>query len=176
MDFERVLQLVIGFFEERELPYALIGGLCMAAFGMARTTLDVDLVAPGDAQDRVVDFLEEQGYRTAHVSSGYSNHVHHEKDMGSIDVVYVRGDTSSELFGARRWIDGPGGRKVSVLRPEHLAAMKVFAIKNDPSRAFRELGDIQFLLSLDDVDRNEIREYFEKHGLGEHYEALEKIL
>jgi hypothetical protein len=89
-----------------------------------------------------------------------------------VDVVYVRGETSRELFAARRWAAGPGGRRLAVLRPEHLAATKVFAIKNDPSRTFRELEDIRFLLTLDGVDRELVRGYFEKHGLGHRHDEI----
>ena len=38
---------------------------------------------------------------------------------------------------------GPDERPVPVPRPEHLAAMKVLAIKNDPSRTFQDLADLR---------------------------------
>jgi len=62
---------------------------------------------------------------------------------------------------------------VPILRAEHLAAMKIFAIKNDPTRKLAELGDIRFLLAVPGVDRDEIRGHFEKHGLGSLYADLE---
>ena len=43
--------------------------------------------------------------------------------------------------------------------------MKVQAMKNDPSRTFRDLADIQALLELPGVDENEVRGYFQRHGL-----------
>jgi hypothetical protein len=61
---------------------------------------------------------------------------------------------------------------VPVPKPEHLAAMKVHAIKNDPARRHQELADIRFLMSLPGVDRGEIRRYFESSGLGELYDDL----
>jgi len=172
MDFSRVLDAVIGFFDREGTPYALIGGLAMAAHGMPRTTLDVDVVVPAEVQTGLVGFLEGLGYETLHLSSGYSNHHNPDPAMGHVDVVYVRGETSRELFAARRWVAGHGGRRLAVLRPEHLAAMKVFAMKNDPSRTFRELEDIRFLLTLDGVDRDEVKGYFEKHGLGHRHDEI----
>lgn len=65
-----------------------------------------------------------------------------------------------------------GGHELRVPRPEHLAAMKVHAMKNDPGRAFQELADIRFLLQLDGVDEGEIREYFEKAGLDERFDEI----
>ena len=61
-------------------------------------------------------------------------------------------------------------------RAEHLAAMKVQAIKNDPSRTFKELADLQFLLGLPGVDEAEMRGYFEKHGLLGRFDELKKNL
>jgi hypothetical protein len=62
-----------------------------------------------------------------------------------------------------------------VPRPEHLAAMKIHAMKNDPSRTFQELADIQYLLRLPGVDELEIRGYFEKSGLLEKFDELKKL-
>jgi hypothetical protein len=61
-----------------------------------------------------------------------------------------------------------------VPRPEHLAAMKVQAMKNDPRRRLRELADIQFLLGLPGVDAREIRGYFERAGLLDRYDELDR--
>ena len=59
---------------------------------------------------------------------------------------------------------------------EHLAAMKIHAMKNDPSRAFQEMADIQFLMTLPGVDRDEIRAYFDKSGQLERFHELERSL
>ena len=44
-------------------------------------------------------------------------------------------------------------------KPEHLAALKVTAMKNDPARAFQDMADIRFLLTLPGVDRIQIKNY-----------------
>ena len=176
MDFARVLESVCGFLDEQEVRYAVVGGLGLAAYGMARTTLDVDLVVDGEAQEELIVFLSGLGYRTLHRSEGYSNHEHPDPDWGGVDIVYVRGETSERLFAGTRTVLGPRGRELPVPRPEHLAAMKVLAMKNDPTRTFQELADIRFLLELPGVDRGEVRGYFERHGLAERYRELEATL
>jgi hypothetical protein len=176
VDFARVLESVCGFLDQRGVRYAVIGGLGLAAYGMARTTLDVDLVVDGEAQEELVAFLSRLGYTTLHRSEGYSNHEHADPDWGGVDIVYVRGETSERLFEGARTVLGPRGRELPVPRPEHLAAMKVLAMKNDPTRTFQELADIRFLLELPGVDRGEVRGYFESHGLAERYRELEATL
>jgi len=176
MDFAGVLELVGGFLDSRGYCWAVIGGLAMATYGIPRTTMDVDLVVGKEAQRDLVTFLEAEGYETLHCSDGYSNHLHANPEKGRLDVVYVSGETERRIFEQSRVVEVVGGKPLHVPRPEHLAAMKVFAMKNDPSRTFSELADIQFLLQLPGVDRQEIRAYFEKHGLGERYEEIETIL
>ena len=174
MDFGTVLGVVSGFLEEKGFRYAVIGAVALAAYGLPRTTLDLDLAVEASAQDDLIRFLESRGYQTLHRSSGYSNHRHPDSHWGSVDFVYVGGETSQELFGAARLSAGPGGLSIPLPKPEHLAALKVVAMKNDPSRTFQDLADIRFLVNLPGVDRHEIRSYFDRHGMRERFDELEK--
>jgi hypothetical protein len=173
VDFVKVLDELARFFDARQVPFAVIGGVGIAGYGMSRITMDLDLVVDGSAQDEVVDFLETLGYQTLYRSSGYSNHQHPLTELGGVDLVYLRGETSRRVFEATRRLSGPGAREIPVPSPEHLIAMKVVAMKNDPSRAYQDLADIRFLLSLPGVDRDEVKRQFEKHGLLERYRELE---
>lgn len=176
MDFARVLGMMQGFLEGERIPHALVGGLGLAAYGLARTTFDIDLVVDGDREDEIVAFLEAAGYETLHRSAGYSNHLHPDLALGRVDLVYVRGVTRDAVFREARSFPGPKAKPVLVPRPEHLAAMKIVAMKSDPGRIFAELADIRFLLGLPGVNREEIKGYFLKHNLGERYRELEATL
>jgi hypothetical protein len=173
VDFEAVLNDLIPFFQERKIHFAVIGGVGLGGYGMSRATVDLDFVVDARAQQEVIDFLESLGYRTLHRSTGYSNHEHPSAERGGVDLVYVQEPTSGMIFRGARMLDGPGGMRIPVPRPEHLIAMKIVAMKNDPSRAYQDMVDIRFLMGLPGVDREEIRARFEKHGLGERYRELE---
>ena len=176
MRFGKVLATVTGFLASRGHRFAVIGGIALVGYGLPRTTLDADLVVDAAAQDEILRFLESLGYQTIHLSRGYSNHAHPDPDWGLLDLVYVSGQTSEKLFASTRWLQGPGGLEIPVPKPEHLAALKVLAMKNDPARTFQELADIRFLLTLPGVDRQEVRAYFERHGLEESFHELETSL
>ncbi|HWM93104.1 MAG TPA: nucleotidyl transferase AbiEii/AbiGii toxin family protein [Thermoanaerobaculia bacterium] len=176
MNFGNVLGVVTGFLEEKRHRYALIGGIALASYGLPRTTVDVDLLVDSTAQDDLIRFLESQRYETLNRSRGYSNHLHANPDKGSLDFVYVGGETADKLFANCRWMRSPGEIEVPVPKPEHLAALKVLAMKNDPARTFQEMADIRFLLTLPGVDRKEIRDYFERQGLTDRYDELERTL
>ena len=175
MDFAQVLETLTGFFEREGIRYAVVGAFGLQAYGLGRATIDVDLAVDAEAQRRVLAFLESLGYETLHVSTGYSNHLHPMPAMGRVDLVYVSGDTGRLLFGQCVPALELGERRLPVPRPEHLAAMKVQAMKNDPGRTLQDMADIQFLLRLPGVDEDEIRGYFERAGLLERYREIKRL-
>lgn len=172
MDFERALREVGDFLDRRGAPWAVIGGLGLAALGFPRSTLDLDVVVTATVQDDLVAHLETEGYRTLHRSPGYSNHQHPDPERGRIDFVYVRGDTADKLFSSTVEVGGPHGRQLRVPKPEHLIAMKVLAMKNDPDRTLQDLADIRVLLGLPDVDLDEVRATFARHGMERRFDDL----
>jgi hypothetical protein len=165
VNFGEVLERIAKRLEAEKVPFALIGGLGLAAFGIPRATVDLDLLVPRAAQDAVIALMEGLGYQTLHRSSGYSNHLHADPLLGRVDFVYVGGETRERIFAAARPAEGPGGLRVMVPRVEHLIAMKVLAMKNDPGRRHQELADIGALLRATDVDRDEVRGYFAQLGM-----------
>lgn len=165
--------MVDTFFAQHGQPWALAGAAALSTYGLARATQDLDFVADAGIQDRLVEHLEAAGYRTMYRSAGYSNHVHTDAALGRLDFVYVGAETSRRLFAECR--EGVfGGRTVRVPRPEHLAAMKVQAMKNDPDRRLQDLADVRFLLSVPGVDGQEVRGYFERAGLLRDYDELHR--
>jgi hypothetical protein len=174
LDFARVLELVTAFFRTEAYPFAVIGALGLHAYGLTRATSDLDFVTSTEAQAKLVPFMESLGYETLHVSAGFSNHLHPDLRMGRVDYVYVSGPTQRLLFETVKAILHFAEVSVPVPRAEHLAALKIHAMKNDPRRTLQELADIQFLLQLPGIDEAEIRSYFEKSGLLEKYHELKK--
>ena len=176
MDFEKSIETITGFLAEHELRYALIGGLALAAYGHPRSTLDLDLVVDLEDQAEIIAFMERLGFETLHRSPGYSNHSHEQADLGRVDFVYVSGTTSDQIFGATTPMPGPGGLRIPVPKAEHLIAMKVLAMKNDPGRTFQELADIRNLILDPGVERHIVQQYFEKHSLRDRWDELEASL
>jgi hypothetical protein len=172
LDFAKVLGVVAGFLEEKGFRYAVIGGVALASYGLHRTTLDLDLVVEASAQEDLVRFLETLGYQTRHRSSGYSNHSHPDSQWGNIDFVYIGGETSRSLFDARRILAGPRSVMIPLPKPEHLVALKVLAMKNEPARTFQDMADIRFLVNLPGVDRDEVKRHFERQGLENKFDEL----
>jgi hypothetical protein len=169
-----VLDTVGWFLSDRGRRYALAGAFALHAYGISRATSDLDLVVEADARAELIAFLESLGYETLHSSGGYSNHLHALPALGRIDCIYVEGATADRLFEGAKELATFQGIRVRVPRPEHLCAMKVLAMKNDPSRALQEMADVQRLLELPEIDEGEVRGYFERHGLLEAFHEIKK--
>ena len=176
MDFARVLTAVAQFLEREGARFGLAGAVALHAHGLARATTDLDLVVEEEAQPALLRFLAALGYEQLHLSGGFSNHLHPDPAWGRLDFIYLDPRTADLLF-ARAVRSRPlGDLEVLVPSPEHLVAMKVQAMRNDPSRRFQDLADVQFLLGLPGVDEAEIRRYFEQHDLLGSFDELKRAM
>jgi NACalpha-BTF3-like transcription factor len=174
MQFDEVLRTFAAFFERENIPYAVIGGLAMQAWGSSRFTKDVDFVVPRAHREHVVAFAESAGYETLHVSASHSNHLHAEKQFGRVDVMYVDDATAARIFAGAEPRAIVGTVELPVARPEHLAMMKGLAMKADQDRVRFEAEDVRLLINLAGVDREAVREYFRRHGMLDLYNAIER--
>jgi hypothetical protein len=172
VDLVRCYALVEAFFTEKQLPFALCGGLAMAGYGYPTPTFDLDIVTLAEAREAFVGYLESHGFATLHRSEAFSNHLHRE--LGRVDAVYVRGRTAQALFTRTRRLPGPGGVLAPVLAPEHLAAMKLASAREDPSRLPGETLALVFLLRLAGVDREAMKQAFQRYGFGELWDELQR--
>lgn len=169
MKFKKTLQLLIDFFERERIDYALIGAFALKAYGYTRATQDVDFIARQRDQKKIIANLESLGFETLYSSTGYSNHVHPLSGLSRIDFVYVKGDTAESIFKEAIRILLFDDLTMPVVKLEHIVALKIFAMKNDPDRALREMADIKELINLPGTNIQEVQKYFEKYGLMERY-------
>jgi hypothetical protein len=174
MQFERVLTAFVDIFEREELRYALIGGLAVHAWGRVRPTRDADFAVDVVDAARITSFAESLGFVTTYASDAFSNHSHPDPSWGHVDFMFLGGRTADAVFAARVPKEIVPGRAMLVASPEHLAMMKALAMKNFPHRALYDGEDVRVLLSVPGVDRESVRDYFERLGLLELYDAIEK--
>lgn len=151
------IEEVIATIDELDTPFALIGGLALAAYQVPRGTQDVDLLMDAGAANRIDAALARLGYSCIHRSADAAN--------------YVRGDERLDLLFASR----PAARRLladavkrttafgplRVISAEGLIGFKLQGLVNDPRRT-QDLADIRALLraNRDTLDIDEVRQYF----------------
>jgi len=62
MDLFDEFSSIIATLEDADVPYAVCGGMAMAIHGFPRATVDVDLLVPLDAAERVFSSVRPLGY------------------------------------------------------------------------------------------------------------------
>jgi len=171
MTTRELIQSMADFFEKEEIQYALIGAFALYGYGYVRATRDVDFLIQLEDREKVILFLEKLGFETLSRSNAFSNHLH-PLAVARVDLMYVKGKTAEELFGAARRLVILGCIEVPVVCPEHLIALKLFAAKSNPERKFKELADVKEILSRAAVDREAVRRYFDAYGLEPYTEEI----
>jgi hypothetical protein len=174
VQFERVLTTFADFLDAGGIRWALIGGLAVHAWGRVRPTLDADFAVDAAGQRRVAEFAESLGFVTVYSSEAFSNHEHPDAAWGHVDFMYLSGSTADAVFDASVMKEVVPSRSMPVASAEHLAMMKALAMKNFPHRALYEGEDVRVLLGVPGVDRDAVRDYFERQGLLELFDAIEK--
>jgi hypothetical protein len=114
MDVARVVGRLADFLDAEGVPVALVGAHAFLAYGVTRSTVDLDLLTEQRAQDRLVAFMESLDYETLHRSPGYSNHLHGDASWGRVDVVYVDERTSRALFARATQTASIGGHRLKL--------------------------------------------------------------
>jgi hypothetical protein len=174
MQFDAVLRTFAEFFEREKIPWAIAGGLAVAAWGYQRATQDIDFLIDGSDRGRIMAFAESLGYETIHASEAFSHHIHPSEAFGRVDALYVYGRTAEDMFAAATRRLAAGKVTTPVISAEHIAMMKAFAIKNNPSRRLSDSRDVEFLLTLPDINREAVRNYFARFGLLEVFDDIER--
>lgn len=105
---------------------------------------------------RYLAFVDSLGYERLHVSEGYDH---------TADLLFTRA-VKNRIFA---------GVEMPVPSPEHIAAMKVQAMKNDRTRTLKEMADVQYLPQLPGVDEAEVRRYFDEAGLSERFDEIKAL-
>lgn len=163
MDFKTVTENLLSAFEAEEIRYALIGGFAMGAWGVARSTVDMDFLIHKHDLQKVHSILTKMGYKCRYQTENVSQFVSSLKIFGEIDILHAFREISLGML--QRAED----RKIfnetmtiKVIKIEDLIGLKVQAIANDPSRKPIDLADIKSLMETygGSIDWPIIKEYF----------------
>jgi hypothetical protein len=82
-----------------------------------------------------------------------------------VDIMYVEGDTADEIFAHVQKRILFREHEYTVVAPEHLIAMKLFAASHNPERTLKDLADVREIMRRADVDRGTIKKMFAKYRL-----------
>lgn len=165
-DLGDVLRTFTRLLDEMRVPYVVMGGLAVRAYGLPRPTYDVDFTAVMSQSELVsfFDCCESEGFTVApQYRSGWVDRVAgmplvkvrlYLADKGiDVDVFLVDTPYQKEVI-ARRRRDDVDGQNVWLVSPEDLILLKLIA--NRP-RDLLDVGDVLFMQGQ--LDENYLRHW-----------------
>ena len=165
LDLRALLRALAELSRKGKIPLFLAGAFALQAYGLSRATADLDLVSGKAFRSRITSFLESLGFEEHSRAPGFSAYFH--PLGGRLDLIWVEEETLKKIEKEARKCRIVPEVEFPVLSPRHLAALKIFAVKNDPERIFREWSDLLWLLRADLVSLEEMRALAERYGVSE---------
>lgn len=154
--------------QKRKIPYGIIGGLAVFAYGGERTTFDVDFLIHGNNKGQIKDIAKHLGLTVFHENS----EVLQLSGTAQIDIVFANRPISQSMLERVRTISS---LPFPVVAPEDLIGLKIQALVGDRSREFTDKGDILTLIkNVPDLDLKKIKEYADIFGVWNEIEDLKK--
>ena len=144
----------------------LIGGNAVLAYGGPRVTFDCDCAVVAEDERMVADVLAPLGYLFKERFDSFARYAHLGGLRPVVDVMILNVSTFQKLHTASREVT-LNGVVLRAPKPLHLVALKLFALKNNPSRIAKDWEDIQFLLRTTEWQRAELAELAQRYASDE---------
>jgi hypothetical protein len=124
-----ILRSISLYCELKGLPFLIIGGHAINAYGIARHTSDIDFMVPEKDREAWLELMAKLNYSIGQNDTRYSRHRPKNLDNWPIDLMYVNQETFSALYESS--VKESFGEAVSqVVSLEHLIYLKLHAFKN----------------------------------------------
>lgn len=179
MNFFEQLPKIVRSFDEKEVTFALIGGLAMALRGVQRMTLDADFILLSEDLDTCHSLLQGMGYRREFHSENVSHYLAADQALGRVDLLHAfRPATLSMLKRAERFSLTPDC-SIPVVQTEDIIGLKIQASVNDPDRQIRDWSDIFMLVEhaareAKGIDWKLVEDYLSLFDLADRLEELKQ--
>jgi hypothetical protein len=140
-----VLDKLAGALSPERPEALLIGGQALPVYGVVRQTLDIDCLAATEGAAKLAQALLAAGYVEAARSASVVRYRHDSPLLLDVDILLVNQETYDKLLrDSREWRTDESVWRVPSL--PHLIALKLHAMKHNPSRRGHDLSDILSLL------------------------------
>lgn len=151
---------------EAGLAFLVIGGNAVIAHGYQRGTKDVDLLVQDTDLPGWNKLVRALGYTEYFMSHGFQMYNDPNKELVPLDLLIVGEETFAKMAAHPETVTLEGAL-IQVPRLSHLIALKLHAIRENPTkRHARDMGDIVELLTVNGIDLEvpEFRAIFDRYA------------
>ena len=176
MTTQNPFKLIQDSCEKTGADLVLIGSHALGAHGYHRMTLDIDFMTTEKDYNKIKETMGAVGYGEVARTEVAAKLRGTSEDLIDIDFLFVdentfegvKADAKTSRFGACELL---------VAKPEHLIALKLHAIKQQPkARELKDLSDIVELVNANQIDvtTTEFKSMCLKYGPEELYSKILK--
>ncbi|MCM8774902.1 MAG: nucleotidyltransferase family protein [Candidatus Omnitrophica bacterium] len=175
MKYPTIFDAIHDEFLMADIPFVLIGGFAMNAYGIHRNTKDVDFLILDKDFGRANAVMIQLGYRQLVKEENFAQY----RDSGNyqidLDLMFVDAKTLGKIIENGQKIK-IAGKEFIVPGYKHLIALKLHALKSNPNRQ-KDLLDIVSLVQFYkwDIHSAEFKSLCRTFGTEKLYEKI-KIL
>jgi hypothetical protein len=162
----QIISIIAQRAEAAALPFLMIGGHAVIAYGYPRQTADVDFLVQERHRREWDDLILSLGYGHHHVQRSFQMYNPAEAALPAIDLMLVDEQTFSKL-AADAGIATVGEARVTIPSLRHLIALKLHALRSSQiERRERDMGDILTLMRLNQITlaSADYEEIFERYA------------
>jgi hypothetical protein len=163
---------VINILDKLNISYFISGSLASSAYGLARATLDIDIVISLQAQQikPLVNHLKDHYYIDSKMISDAlkkktSFNILHLNTMLKIDFFIPEKNSYSQTVFERKKIDTlqdtPGSRKIYLISPEDIILNKLVWYKSGNQISEKQWSDVIGVIKIqgNDLDRTYLKKW-----------------
>ena len=130
---------------ERGTSVLLIGGMALPAFDVVRQTFDMDCLVVDTQAETLHGVLTDAGYRELQRTESFVQYASPSVYRADVDVMLVDQGTFDKIVARSQPLD-IGRAVMRVPCAAHMIMLKLHAMKNNPKRGIKDLGDIVEIL------------------------------
>ena len=178
MPYVTVFDMIFEKFGKEKIDYILVGGFAVNAYGVSRHTGDIDFLISDDDYSKVKKMLLELGYRENMKEVLFARFVSDDPKLWDLDLLLVDRQTLKGIYRNGKSTQ-VSGHSFIVPSLDHLIALKLHAIKNNPAgREFKDMPDIIQLIKMNKIDpsAHSFKDLCLKYGTQPLYAKIVKLL
>lgn len=173
-----ILRTISLYAEAKTLPFLLIGGHAVNAYGIQRQTGDIDLLVRRSDSHEWAELFKKLQYDSIQYDSNFLRYKPDTLAAWPIDLMLVDDTTFLKLFNDSREVN-LGVVNVRVVSPRHLATLKIHALKVYQEHRFaKDYNDLLQLLKGEcrDISSEDLRDLCLRYATRELFEKIKKDL
>lgn len=171
-----ILRTISFYTADKNLPFVVIGGHAVNAYGIMRQTSDIDLLVCRDSKDKWHDLMLKLNYEVGHNDDRFARYRAKSIANWPIDLMYVDAETFTKIYHSSKEI-AFGEALARTVSARHLATLKIHALKHyQEHRYSKDFSDLDSLLrsgqtGITDIELKELCKRYASETL---YEKLTK--